>query len=89
MKRKEDPKWAKAHENRLKAQAWLEILRYGIGHSIEKGFGYGEEDLRPILAFANERLLKALEDTEAAEKAYEPYYKYRRYRRVNLTKKIT
>ena len=87
MERKEDPKRTKARENRLKAQAWLEILRYGIGQAIEKGFGYGDEDVRPLLAFANDLLLKAVEDVEAAEKAYEPYLRRRYIHRRNPKRK--
>ena len=77
MKRKEDPKREKAHANRVRAEVWLQILRNGIGDVLKTGFRT-DEDLRPILEFANSELLKAADASEEAEKAYEPYWRRRR-----------
>jgi len=88
MKRKEDPKREKVYADRVRAEVWLQILREGIGRTLQNGF-HANEDIRPILEFANDELLKAAEASDAAEKAYEPYWRKRRPQIYRARKKTT
>lgn len=76
--RRDDPKRLKLRAERERAEAWLDVLCKGFGHSLADGYGWRTDELRPLIELIQAQMIPAIEDVEAAEKAYAPYWRRRR-----------
>ena len=87
--RRDNPRELKLQAERDNAEARLNMLCKGIGHSLGDG-SYGRpEEIRQLIELVNSDLLPAVDAAESAFNAYKPYWGRRRRRYYRPRRKKT